>query len=168
MFLTVRGPCKEVADSGAPSCENALYTDAQKMACGMPREGSLLQTACLTHLGRTQGSLRKRQSLDPCPGLCFPNGNLLPSCKSNPVVPVPYHYEAHRECQQILHSVTSIIWYILICTWLICFPMFTKAVERFLTTSWTGRMWTGMVHSYLCCMLLMYASQEPCSGLIAL
>lgn len=32
-FLTVRGPCKKVAASGAPGCEYALYTDVQDVGC---------------------------------------------------------------------------------------------------------------------------------------
>lgn len=136
-FLRVRGPCKEVAGSGPPSCEDALHTDVQKTANMMPRKGSLLQTACLTHVWKGHKGLRKRENLDLCPGPCFhvsfSNGSLLPSCKSIPVLPVPDHFEAHRDCQQVLHLMTSITWYILISTWLICFLMFSKAVEKFWT-----------------------------------
>lgn len=44
-FLTVRGPCKEVADTGAPSCEDALYPDVWDAEKRQHVTDSLLDTS---------------------------------------------------------------------------------------------------------------------------
>lgn len=162
--------CKEVADSGAPSCEDALYTDVQKMACRMPREGSLLQTACLTQVWEGHKGLSGRGGtwIPAQAFVCQMATYYLatnPTQSFQPLTIMEHTGTASKFCIQ-WHPLPGISWFLL--GWFIsrCFQKQWKGFG--LHCEQIGRMWTGMVHSYLCCMLFMYASQEPCSGIIGL
>lgn len=116
----------EAVDAGAWNCKGSLNT----LVRGCKQDAKVRWLVKVNLIESLSG--KALRNLDLWPGLSFQVSvpKSVASCVSNPVLPIPNHFETSGGYQQVVHSVASLPWLFMVCC-LFAAWCFQEKWERF-------------------------------------